>query len=337
MTAAKAIYLGIDVGGTRIKWSLVDSNGDPLDSGDTPTPKAGGEDLISHLVDIAQALGATASAVGLAVPGLVNTRTRATLFIPNIPGAWANFPIGQRVQDAVSKTVVVLNDARAFGYAEFHVGAGRGLTDVLFLPVGTGIGGAVASNGTVVIDEIDCVPEMGHVAVEMYGETCGCGAMGCLETVASASAVVAHCTRAVLTGKSPTLVELCEGRIENLTAEIVAHAADLGDTWAVSAFERAGTFIGMAAVGGCLMARPESVVIGGGLAGAFRHFAPAVQRVLTDRSSLLGHVDVVQAQLGSRAGSIGAALYARDQAAHPAPGRETASTKRNRNTPHELD
>ena len=336
MTAAEAAYLGIDVGGTRIKWSLVDRNGEPLDSGDTPTPKAGGEDLVNHIVGIAQAQGATASAVGLAVPGLVNTQTRETLFIPNIPGEWANYPLGPRVQQALGKPVIVLNDARAFGYAEFHVGAGSGLTDALFLTVGTGIGGAVARNGVLVIDEIDCVPEMGHVAVEMHGETCGCGATGCLETVASASAVVAHSTRAVLTGQSPTLVNLCEGRIENLTAEIVAHAADLGDTWAVSAFERAGTFIGMAAASGCLVLRAQSVVIGGGLAGAFRHFAPSVQRLLTDRSSVLGHVEVVQAQLGSRAGSIGAALYARDQAALPAPGRECASTVRNENT-HELD
>jgi glucokinase len=232
--------------------------------------------------------------------------------------------------------VLVLNDARAFGYAEFHVGAGRGLTDALFLTIGTGIGGAVARDGALVIDEIDCIPEMGHVAVEMRGEACGCGATGCLETVASASAVVAHSTRAVLTGQSPTLVKLCGGRIENLTAEIVAHAADLGDTWAVSAFERAGTFIGMAAASGCLVLGSRSVVIGGGLAGAFRHFAPGVQRLLTDRSSLLGHVDVVQAQHGSRAGAIGAALYARDEATHPIPVRGATSTSRNENI-HELD
>jgi len=336
MVAAEAAYLGIDVGGTRVKWSLVDRNGEPLNSGDTPTPKAGGEDLVNHIVGIAQAEGPTASAVGLAVPGLVNTRSRETLFSPNIPGEWANYPLGPRAQNALGKTVIVLNDARAFGYAEFHIGAGRGLPDALFLTVGTGIGGAVARNGAVVIDEIDCVPEMGHVAVEIHGQACGCGATGCLETVASASAVVAHSTRAVLTGQSPTLVKLCEGRIENLTAEIVAHAADLGDPWAVSAFERAGTFIGMAAGSGCLMLRSHSVVIGGGLAGAFRHFAPAIQRLLTDRSSLLGHVEVVQAQLGSRAGSIGAALYARDQAHDSTPGSESAFTSRNENT-HELD
>jgi len=322
MTAAEAANLGIDVGGTRIKWSLVNRDGEPLKSGDVATPKAGGDELVDRIIGIAQAEGVSASAVGLAVPGLVNTRSRETLFIPNIPGEWANYPLGQRIGSALDKPVIVLNDARAFGYAEFQVGAGREFNDALFLTVGTGIGGAVACDGAIVIDEIDNVPEMGHVAVEMHGEACGCGASGCLETVASASAVVAHITRAVLTGQSPTLVKLCEGRIENLTAETVAHAADLRDAWAVGAFERAGTFIGMAAASGCLMVRSEALVIGGGLAGAFRHFAPAVQRLLTDRASLLGHIEVVQAQLGSRAGSIGAALYARDRTSQRAHGRD---------------
>jgi glucokinase len=309
----RAVTLGIDVGGTRIKWSLVNTDGEPLESGDVATPKAGGDELVDCIIDIAKAEGASASAVGLAVPGLVNTRSRETLFIPNIPGDWANYPLGRCIGSALDKPVIVLNDARAFGYAEFQVGAGREFSDALFLTVGTGIGGALARDGAIVIDEIDNVPEMGHVAVEMHGEACGCGASGCLETVASASAVVAHSIRAVLTGQSPTLVKLCEGRIENLTAETVAHAADLGDACAVNVFERAGGFIGMAAAGGCLMSRSEALVIGGGLAGAFRHFAPAVRRLLTDRVSVLGHVEVVQAQLGSRAGSIGAALYARDQ------------------------
>jgi len=316
----RAVTLGLDVGGTRIKWSLVNGDGEPLNSGDVATPKTGGDELLECIIGIAKVEGVSAAAVGLAVPGLVNTRSRETLFIPNIPGEWENYPLGRRVGSALDKPVVVLNDARAFGYAELQVGAAREFSDVLFLTVGTGIGGALARDGAMVIDELDNVPEMGHVAVEMHGEACGCGATGCLETVASASAVVAYSTRAVLTGLSPTLVKLCEGRIENLTGETVAHAADLGDPWATSAFERAGTFIGMAAASACLMARPEALVIGGGLTGAFRHFAPAVQRLVTDRASLLGHIEVVQAQLGSRAGSIGAALYARDRTVQRAPG-----------------
>lgn len=305
--------LGIDVGGTRVKWSLVDQDGEPLESGDVATPKAGGDALVDCIVGLAQ--GSSATAVGVAVPGLVNTRTRETLFIPNIPGEWAQYPLGRRIGSALGKPVVVLNDARAFGYAEFRIGAAREFSDVLFLTVGTGIGGALARDGALVIGELDNVPEMGHIPVEMYGEACGCGATGCLETVASATAVVAYSTRAVLAGLSPTLVKLCDGRIENLTAETVAQAADQGDTWAIRAFERAGTFIGMAAAAGGLMSRAEALVIGGGLAGAFHHFAPAVERLLTDRASVLGHIEVVQAQLGSRAGSIGAALYARDHSA----------------------
>jgi glucokinase len=309
------VYVGIDVGGTGTKWAVVTAAGETVRSGTVPTPTAGGEELVDCVIELARAEGGGSAAIGLTVPGLVNTRTHETLFIPNIPGDWSQYPLGERVGTAVGKRVHLINDARAFGYAEFQVGAGRGFSDALFLTIGTGIGGAVVGNAAVVIEEIDCMPEMGHVPVEMHGETCGCGATGCLETVASASAVVAHSVRAVLTGQSPTLVGLCDGRVDELTAETVARAADLGDAWAVNAFERAGTFIGMAAAGACLTLRSEAVVIGGGLAGAFRLFGPAVERVLADRMSVLGPVVVLPAELGSRAGSVGAALYARDRTA----------------------
>lgn len=336
MTVAAASYLGIDVGGTRIKWYLTDPGGGCLDSGDAPTRTSGSNDLVEQIIDIAHNQGEAAHAVGLAVPGLVNTRTHETLFIPNIVGQWNGFPLGDRVSKGIGKPVVVLNDARAFGYAEFHVGAARKYANTLFLTVGTGIGGAIARDDAVILHEIDCVPEMGHVPVETPGETCGCGATGCLETVASATAVIAHGIRAVRDDQSPTLASLCGDQIEHLTAETVAHAADLGDPWSLGEFERAGTFIGMAATSGCLVLRSEAVVIGGGLAGAFRHFAPAVQRLLDDRASLLGPVAVVQAQLGSRAGSIGAALYARDQSCANTPSPDPSVDVRNEKT-HELD
>jgi glucokinase len=304
--------LGVDVGGTRIKWSVVNADDKPTARGEVVTPRLGGADLVDQIVQLVRKHGSECASVGLAVPGIVNTQSRETVFIPNIPGAWASFPLGRTVESATEKPVALLNDARAFGFAELHAGAGRGLTDALFLVLGTGIGGALARNGHIVIDDIDCVPEMGHVAVEVHGDRCGCGATGCLETVASASAVVAHSVRAVLTGQSPTLTALCGGRVQDLTAETVAEAADEGDAWALAAFERAGTYIGMAAATSCVMLRASAVIVGGGLAGAFRHLAPAIERVVNDRAALIGRVPILQAQLGAHAGSIGAALYSRE-------------------------
>ena len=213
------------------------------------------------------------------------------------------------------KPLWVLNDARAFGYAELHSGAAVGRPDALFITLGTGVGGALARGGHLIVEAHDHTPEMGHVPVAHPGDQCGCGAHGCLETVASAPAIVAASARSVVARRSALLSEQCGGRVDDLTAAMVSRAADAGDSFARAAFERAGTAIGMAAAGCCLVTGVTTVVLGGGLAGAFHHLAPAVERVLDERSSLTGPVDVVPGRLGASAGSIGAALYAQHRSA----------------------
>ncbi len=268
--------------------------------------------------------GPTVAGVGLAMPGTVDTRLQETLVVPNVPGRWWRRPVGEEVRQRTGTPLWVLNDARAFGYAELQQGAGVGRADTLFLTLGTGVGGGLARGGRLVVEDHDHTPELGHIPVVRPGDRCGCGASGCLETVASASAIVGHTARAVLTGQSRALTALCGGRVDALTAQLVSEAADAGDPFAVAAFERAGDAIGMAAAGCVLVTGVTTVVLGGGLAGAFHHLAPPVERVLAERVSLTGPVRVVPGRLGSGAGSFGAALYAQhryaDRAATPAPG-----------------
>lgn len=317
-------FLGIDVGGTDIKWALA-VDGTVAKDGVVPTAAAGGDELVAqvaHLAgDVGGGVGGSVAGVGLAMPGTVDTRRQETLVIPNVPGEWFRRPVGEQVRQLTGTPLWVLNDARAFGYAEFHAGAGMGRGDTLFLTLGTGVGGALARHGWLIVEDHDHTPEMGHVPVEAHGERCGCGASGCLETVASASAVVAHTARAVRTGQSSRLRRLCGGRVDDLTAEMVAHAADAGDPFALAAFERAGTAIGMAVAGCCLVTGVTTVVIGGGMAGAFHHLTPFVERILGERESLTGPVSVLPGRLDSGAGSLGAALYAQHcwSALDPAP------------------
>ncbi|MEO7234608.1 MAG: ROK family protein [Lapillicoccus sp.] len=313
-------FLGIDVGGTHVKWSLY-ADGAVVDDGAFDTARSGGDALVDQVVTLVDDLvagrgdgaGPTVAGVGLAMPGTVDTRRQETLVVPNVPGRWWRRPVGEEVRRRTGTPLWVLNDARAFGYAELLHGAGVGRADTLFLTLGTGVGGALAKGGRLVVEEHDHTPEMGHVPVVPHGERCGCGATGCLETVASASAIVGAVARAVLTGQSPLLCEQCGGRVDSLTAAMVSAAADAGDPFALAAFERAGAAIGMAAAGCCLVTGVTTVVLGGGLAAAFHHLAPPVERVLAERAALTGKVLVVPGLLGSRAGSLGAALYARDR------------------------
>ncbi|MEP6798344.1 MAG: ROK family protein [Lapillicoccus sp.] len=318
MSPASPAFLGVDVGGSRIKWSL-STGGAVVKDGALPTARAGGDELVAQVARLVTEVGGGAAGVGLAMPGTVDTKRQETLVIPNVPGDWLRRPVGEQVRRLTGTPLWVLNDARAFGYAELHAGAAIGRRDTLFLTLGTGVGGALAREGRLVVEDHDHTPEMGHVPVERHGERCGCGATGCLETVASASAIVGHTARAVLTGQSLLLRELCGGRVDDLTAEMVSQAADAGDPFARAAFERAGAVIGMAAAGCCLVTGVTTVVIGGGLAGAFHHLAPGVTRVLRERENLTGPVDVLPGLLGHSAGSIGAALYAQQRWSAPHP------------------
>ncbi|KRE65466.1 MULTISPECIES: ROK family protein [Micrococcaceae] len=303
-------FLGIDVGGTRVKWSLVE-DANVVASGDVPTPREGGGVLINLLKDLTASMDPAPSAIGLALPGLVNTRTKSTVFIPNIPGNWKNFPIAAELESASGVPVFILNDARAFGHAELIIGAGRGEKNALFLTLGTGVGGAIARNGQVLVGEIDSIGEMGHVNIDAAGEICGCGGIGCLETVASGSALVGHMTRAALTSVSPVLTSVLGDRgLTALTPESISRAADMKDPWALAAFENIGRYLGLAAGTACVLMQLSCVVVGGGMSGAFRHIAPSMKAALSERATVTGPIALHQAQLGPESGSVGAALYA---------------------------
>ncbi|CAH0278147.1 Glucokinase [Arthrobacter sp. Bi83] len=310
MMAESGQYLGIDVGGTRIKWSVVE-DAKIVATGDVPTPREGGEILISLLKNLTASLGPTTRAIGLALPGLVNTQTRSTIFIPNIPGSWMNYPIAAEIEKSSGVPVFILNDARAFGHAELIVGAGRGERNALFLTLGTGVGGAIARDGQILVGEIDSIGEMGHVNIDAAGEICGCGGVGCLETVASGSALVGHMARVALTSLSPALASvLGDSGLQALTPESISRAADMKDPWALAAFEKIGRHLGLAAGTACVLMQLSCVVVGGGMSGAFRHIAPSMKAALEERTSVTGAISLHPAQLGSESGSLGAALYA---------------------------
>ena len=308
-TAADARGIGIDVGGTSIKWACTVGT-QVTQTGRLDTPRPGGTALVSAIAGLVRDLDPDASTVGVAVPGLVDTRTRSTIFIPNIPGSWDRYPLAVVLEEQTGRRVSLLNDARAFGHAELIAGAGRGLSNVLFLTLGTGVGGAVARDGGILMGDVDSIGEMGHVTVEANGELCGCGGRGCLETVASGSALVGALARATKMSLSPVLSRLTGGDLSRLTPEVAARAAAEGDHWSLNAFAHVGRSIGLAAGNACLILQLTDVVIGGGLAGAFDFIAPHVRATLSERRSVMGDVSVHRAGLGSEAGAIGAALYA---------------------------
>lgn len=302
-------FLGIDVGGTAIKWSLVE-HGAVLDSGSVPTPRDGGAGLADRIVGLARSAGRDVVGAGLALPGLIDSVERRVLFTPNLSREWGGSALVEEIERRAGLPVALLNDAHAFAYGEHLVGAGAREPDVLFITLGTGVGGGIALGGRILTSPSTSIGSLGHYVLDSGGELCRCGGRGCLETVAAAPAIVAGVTRAVLTSQSAVLERLTGGDPTALTARIVAQAADAGDRWALAAFTRAGRAIGAAAASICVFLQVPTVVVGGGMAAALGLITPPLEDVLHQRAVLTGPIAVRAARLGPGAGSVGAALYA---------------------------
>ncbi len=303
---------GIDVGGSSIKWAALD--GSRLTAnGSIETPRSDHLAVIDAMASIVREHWPHDGAVGVAVPGTVRPRDGRTIFVPNLPGHWADFAVADELTARCGRPVHLINDARAFAWAELADGAARGAVGALFVTIGTGIGGAIAHEGRIVIGELDAIGELGHVPVEPEGEHCVCGGRGCLETVASASAIAARLARTVATSQSPILRQLTVDGRDPVTAKLASLAARKGDPWAVDAFERAGLALGRAASTICLVLQLDTVVIGGGMSAAADLLLPRLQEALDERQSLTGPITARVAIHGTEAGAVGAAHFAADR------------------------
>ena len=302
-------FLGVDIGGTSIKWSIV-RDGSVEADGSVDTPRVDHHAVLRAVSDLASSVGSDVVGLGVAVPGTVDHRRRRSVFIPNLPGDWSDLAVSDELERLSGLPVALLNDARAFAWAEHTTGSAVGVDNAVFITLGTGVGGAIAFRGEILVGALDSIGEMGHVSIDPSGELCACGGRGCLETFASGSAIVGRLTRTVGLGQSPILRQLTGAGSVPLTARLVAEAARLGDPWATDAFDRAGDALGQAASTIALLLQLDVVVIGGGLRPASDLYLPRVQAALDARASLTGPVEARSARHGTEAGSIGAATFA---------------------------
>jgi glucokinase len=298
--------LGIDLGGTAIKWAQLDG-GHARERGRTDTPKGGCDEVVAEMIEIAARFG-DLDAVGVGVPGLYEPDGTTTL-IPNVPGDWPGYPLGPRLAERLGVPVRLANDARAFTLAELRLGAGRGCRDIVAITLGTGVGGGVASNGRLHLGRRQRAGELGHQTVDPQGPRCGCGSRGCVETFASGPAIVTGAVRAVLQGVPTCLREACGGDPSRLDVETVVACARDGDDFALDVLRRAARALGHGLANACTILAPERIVIGGGIAAALDVLRPTIDEVIRDRARLADPPEVVAAELGGHAGAVGAALW----------------------------
>jgi glucokinase len=253
------LVIGVDVGGTTIKAALLDSEGLVYRRSRQSTPRHRGPDaVIATTIDTVLELqaqlpeDARLRAVGVVVPGVVEARQGIAVYATNL--GWKQVPLRQILADATGLPVVLDHDVRAAGLAELELGAGRGLSEVLFVALGTGVAAAVITRGQVVAGATGRAGEIGHVPVFPDGDWCACGQRGCTETYASAAALSRRYSAA--TGYS------------EVSAEDVIRRAETGDALASRILTDAVTALGRALVHYVLLMDPELILIGGGMAAS---------------------------------------------------------------------
>ena len=306
----KKYAIGIDLGGTSVKYALIDNEGVFHFQGKLPSKAdISAEAVIGQLVTAcketmasAQLLGVTIEGIGIGTPGIVDETNRIVLGgAENIKG-WENLNLADRIEAETHLPVQMGNDANLMGLGETMYGAGQGARNVVFLTVGTGIGGAVVIDGKLFNGFANRGTELGHVPLIANGEPCACGSIGCLEHYASTSALVRRFNnRAAEAGRS------FSG--EEINGELIVRLYKEGDKLATECLDEHCDFLGHGIAGFINIFSPQRIVIGGGLSEAGDFYIQKVSErahryVMADCAV---NTRIMAASLGNKAGSIGAA------------------------------
>lgn len=328
MNSKPTIRIGIDLGGTNIKYGCLNAAGDIIAHASEATlADSGSEALLDQLANIAEKLirdnedSSTIELVGVVTPGAVDISSGAVIGgSPNIPG-WVGAQIGKTLRNRLNLPVLVENDARAMALAELRLGAGKGVSSAICLTIGTGIGGAVILNGQLWRGSSQSAGEIGHMVVDIDGQLGDDGLPGSLESLAAAPAIVRRLKRALNEEVTPVFQELLAGlSIDSLTARHVFEAYDRGDVLARESIEETARILGLGLVGVVNTFNPERVIIGGGVVDAVGAIVPLIADKICALalSSAVENLSVVRAELGNQAGFIGAALLASEDDWKPA-------------------
>lgn len=314
--------VGVDLGGTKILAGVVGSNNRILGRSKRSTPAEEGNDAIlgAILACIEQALGEAGvcredlAGIGIGSPGPLDPKTGVINFSANMNVR--EWPLGPDLSRAMGRPVLLQNDVRVGGYGEYRLGAGREHRSMLAAFIGTGIGGCLILDGRVVEGATGNAGEIGHIVVKAKGPRCGCGRRGCLEALASRSAIARRIAKATKKGIDSTLAGKVDRRSGKLKSGELAEAMAAGDPVAVKEIHRAAYYLGLGLGGLVNLLGPEIVVVGGGVTQALGE--PFLELIRESaRNQILVDSDqtirIESAALGDDAGILGAALLARER------------------------
>ncbi len=301
----------IDVALTTLGSELVAHRGEPADVRDGPQPvldrvKA----LLAELLEEQAALPQDVLAIGVGVPGPVE-QASGLLTVPPIMPGWDRFPIRETFAGEYAAPVFVDNDVNVMALGEHWGGVGKGVDNLLFVKIGTGIGGGIIADRSLYRGTQGCAGDIGHICVDPDGPVCSCGNRGCLEAMAAAPAIASKAERCAREAISPILSGVLEERGE-LSAKDVGEAASVGDYYALEIIRESGRLVGRVLATLVSTLNPSLIVIGGGVANIGHSLLAEIRSTVYRRSLPLAtrNLPIVLSELDETAGVVGASVLA---------------------------
>jgi glucokinase len=315
MKQSDSIYLGIDIGGTKIAAGLVNGNGDVLYK--TRVPMISNRDAATGFAAVREAIDTTMGAnpdrpivgIGICSPGPLDPKTGVVINPPNLP-CWRDFGLAEEVSRIYELPTKVDNDANAAGLAETIWGAAKGYDEVFYATLGTGIGTGIILNGKIFHGRTGAAAEGGHMSIDYKGPRCGCGKLGCIEVLASGPAIALRARRRLAETKAPSkMFELAGGNIDTITTEMVAAAWRKGDAMATDVLRETADLLAIWLGNIIDLLEPKIIVVGGGVGELASHWFEHIHEQLPKWSvnQRCNEIPLTLARYKADAGLAGAA------------------------------
>ena len=318
---ATDLLVGVDLGGTKIYTALADGSGRVLAEVKAPTEAALGVEhvigrmlgTISQTLEQAGMTGQTVRGVAVASPGPLSAGEGVVHFAPNL--GWREVPLKKILTERLQTNVFIDNDANLAALGEHVYGAGRGTAHMVYLTVSTGVGGGLILDGHLYHGVGDGAGELGHMQLLPDGPLCNCGVRGCLEALASGTAMAREARQLIAAGKGREILKLAGGDVQSVSAVAIAAAASGGDQEATEIIANAATYLGIGVANVINILNPELIVLGGGVMEIGEPVWREVRREVKARalSASAQQARLVPAQLGGRAGVLGALALLRSE------------------------
>src|SRR5215211_2506265 len=329
------LIAAVDLGATSIDVALSTLGSELVaHRGKSADVKAGPKAVLRLVKDLLAGAtrGAAASrddvrAIGVGVPGPVEQASGLLRSPPIMPG-WDRFPIRDAFAGEYAAPVFVDNDVNVMALGEHWGGVGKGVDNLLFVKIGTGIGGGIIADGRLYRGVQGCAGDIGHICADPEGPVCSCGNQGCLEAMAAAPAIVQKAERCARNGMSPILSEVL-GQKRELSARDVGEAASLGDYWALEIIRESGRLVGGVLATLVSTLNPSLIVMGGGVANIGHSLLAEIRSTVYRRSLPLAtrNLPIVLSELEQVAGVTGASVLAAEGVLQPTRvGQEFAGT-----------